>query len=135
MKNQRGITLVELLATLAIAGIITVLIVSVLSTGTNATHRTTMKQHLQQEANYIVEVIRSEYLKIDNPEIQLEVEGTGNQQKLKMGSEIISQGYTYSLISPAAGSINPEEDTIFQLELSAPGTKPYTIKTKFSKLR
>lgn len=135
MRNQKGVTLVELLAALAIAGLITVLIASVLSTGTNASHRTTTKQHLQQEANYIVEVIRSEYLKVNNPMIQITIEGTGNQQKLKMGTMTISQGYAYQLMSPAAGVIDPKLDTNFQLKLSSPGVKPYTIKTKFSKLR
>lgn len=135
MKNQQGITLVELLAVLAIAGIITTLIISVLANGSNASQRTTSKQQLQQEANYIVEVIRSEYLKLENPLIEIKIEGTGNNQKLKMGSQVISQGYKFKLVEPTLGKIDPKTDQKFVLELSAPGVQPYIIKTKFSKLR
>lgn len=135
MRNQKGITLVELLAVLAISGIITVLIASVLSTGSNASKRTATKQQLQQEANYVVEVIRNEYLKLDGPKIEIKIEGAGNLQKIKMGSRVISQGYTYKIISPASGVIDPSINSKFQLELSAPGSKPFVIDTTFSKLR
>lgn len=135
MKNEKGITLVELLAVLAIAGIVTTLIISVLANGSSASQRTTSKQQLQQEANYIVEVIRSDYLKIDNPIIELKIEGNGNNQKLKMGTKVISQGFNYKLVEPALGKIDPKIDQKFVLEITAQGVQPYVIKTKFSKLR
>lgn len=135
MRNQKGITLVELLAVLAIAGIITTLIISILASGSNASQRTTSKQQLQQEANYIVEVIRSEYLKKENPLIELKIEGSGNNQKLKMGSKVISQDYNYKIVEPALGKIDPRIDQRLVLELSASGVKPFIIKTTFSKLR
>lgn len=135
MRNQKGITLVELLAVLAIAGIITTLIISILASGSNASQRTTSKQQLQQEANYIVEVIRSEYLKKENPLIELRIEGSGNNQKLKMGSKVISQDYKYKIVEPALGKIDPRTDQRLVLELSASGVKPFIIKTTFSKLR
>lgn len=135
MKKQSGITLVELLAGMAITGIIIILIVSVLSTGSNASQRTATKQQLQQEGNYIVEVIRNEYLKLNGPIIELKIEGTGNQQKLIMGNQVISQGYSYKIINPVLGKIDPAKISSFQLELSAPGSKPFVINTTFSKLR
>jgi type II secretory pathway pseudopilin PulG len=135
MKNEKGITLVELLAVLAIAGIIITLIISVLGSGSSASQRTTSKQQLQQEANYIVEVIRSDYLKIDNSVIELKIEGSGNNQKLRMGTKVISQGFNYKLVEPALGKIDPKIDQKFVLEIKAPGVQPYIIKTKFSKLR
>ncbi|WKA52392.1 type II secretion system protein [Planococcus liqunii] len=135
MKNQKGITLVELLAVLAITGIIIVLIFSVLLTGSNASHRTAAKQQMQQEANYIVEVVRNEYLKLHGPKINLKIEGVGEQQKLKMGSQVISRGYNYKIIEPASGTIDPTINSNLQLELSAPNSKPFIIKTTLSKLR
>lgn len=135
MRNEKGITLVELLAVLAIAGIIMVLISSVLLNGSDASQRTASKQQLQQEANYIVEVIRSEYLKLENQQIEVKIEETNNRQILKMNARIISEGYDYRLITPAAGIINPNINVNFELELSARDVKPFIIKTKFSKLR
>lgn len=135
MKNEKGITLVELLASLAIVGIIIVLIASVLSNGTNSSKRTETKQRLQQEANYIVEVIRKDYLKYENTIIELKVVGTGKEQKLESATEIISEGYNYRLLTPSTGIIDPNFDVDFKLELSAQGIEPFVIETKFSKLR
>ena len=61
MNNERGLTLVELLAVLAIFGIIMALVVTVLINGKKASNRNATNQQLQQEANYIMETIRSEY--------------------------------------------------------------------------
>ena len=58
MKNERGITLVELLAVLAIGGIIIALLTSVFINGKKASDRGATNQMLQQEANYIMETIR-----------------------------------------------------------------------------
>jgi len=100
MKNERGITLVELLAVLALVGIIVAIIVSVMINGMNTSKRNTTNQRLQQEANYIVEVIRSEYLKNEEGSITLDIEGNDEYQMLIMnkGKENemkISDGYFY----------------------------------------
>ena len=93
MKNERGLTLVELLAVLAILGIIMALIGTVLINGIKASNRNATNQQLQQEANYITETIRNQYLKRTSNPIILEIDN--HEHSLKMDGTIISQGYTY----------------------------------------
>ncbi len=135
MRNQKGVTLLELLGVLAITGIIIAMIMTTMANGSNASQRTKSKQQMQQEANYIVEVIRSEYLKKENNVIELKVEGTGYDQKLKMNLKVISQGYNYKLIQPNNGLIDPNQNQKFKLELSSSGVQKFKINTSFSKLR
>lgn len=104
MRNQKGVTLVELLAVLAVAGIITVLIASVLSTGSNASNRTATKQQLQQEANIIVEKIRAHYLlneKEDGIPDEFLVKVNDEEDKLFIeddtGIILLSEGFEYNL--------------------------------------
>lgn len=132
MKNEKGISLVELLAALAIMGIITVVIASVLSTGTTASNKTATKQQLQQEANLIVEVLRSEYLKSDNHVFVLNVEEENGEQVLLLNSRPISQGYTYIFSDT---EIDPNFDTKFEMRISDTDNQYYEIDTSFSKLR
>lgn len=132
MKNEKGISLVELLAALAIMGIITVVIASVLSTGTTASNKTATKQQLQQEANLIVEVLRSEYLKSDNHVFVLNVEEENGEQVLLLNSRPISQGYTYIF---SETEIDPNFDTKFEMRISDTDNQYYEIDTSFSKLR
>lgn len=139
MKNEKGITLVELIAALAIVGIITVVIASVLMTGTSSADRTTSKQELQQEANYIVEVIRAEYLKKENHEIKIKVNNT--EEKLIINNKVISQGYNYTIEEPQESEeentflIDPNENVKFEMVLKKGENKPFPINTTFSKLR
>lgn len=132
MKNEKGITLVELLAALAILGIIVVVIVSVLSTGTTASNKTATKQQLQQEANLIVEVLRSEYLKSNNHVFNLSIEDEDGEQILLLDSRPISQGYTYSFSDT---EIDPNFDTKFKMTIMDTDGQFYEIETTFSKLR
>ncbi|MFD1030437.1 prepilin-type N-terminal cleavage/methylation domain-containing protein [Metaplanococcus flavidus] len=139
MKNERGITLVELIAALAIIGIITVVIASVLMTGTSSADRTSSKQQMQQEANYIVEVIRAEYLKKENNEIKIKVNNA--EEKLIINNKVISQGYKYTIEEPEESdeentfSIDPNENVKFEMVLIDGVNKPFPINTTFSKLR
>lgn len=132
MKTEKGITLVELLAALAIMGILVVVIASVLTTGTTASNKTANKQQLQQEANLIVEIIRSEYLKSENLEIVVRVEEEAGQEILFMDARPISQGYTYTL---SVNEIDPNYDTKFDMTLTDDDGQFYNIDTTFSKLR
>lgn len=132
MKNEKGITLVELLAALAILGIIVVVIVSVLSTGTTASNKTATKQQLQQEANLIVEVLRSEYLKSNNHVFNLSIEDEDGEQILLLDSRPISQGYTYRFSDT---EIDPNFDTKFEMTIIDADGQYYEIDTTFSKLR
>lgn len=137
MSNEKGITLVELLAALAIVGIITAVIASVLSTGTSSADRTTSKQRLQQEANYIVEAIRAEYLEEDEEDIKIIT--TVSSIAIKREGEvevevekIISEGYKYELKSKVV--IEPSKNEKFHLIIKD-GKELYEIQTTFSKLR
>src|SRR5690606_24838365 len=128
----KGITLVELLAALAILGIIVAVIVSVLSTGTKASNKTATKQQLQQEANLIVEVLRSEYLESNNHVFDLSIEEEGGEQILLLDSRPISQGYTYRFSDT---EIDPNFDTKFEMTIIDADGQYYEIDTTFSKLR
>ncbi|MGH2318316.1 PilW family protein [Planococcus sp. SE5232] len=132
MKNEKGITLVELLAALAILGIIVIVIASVLSTGTTASNKTATKQQLQQEANLVVEVLRSEYLKSDNQVFFLSVEESNGEQILLLDSRPISQGYRYRFTDT---EIDPNFDTKFEMTILDADGQYYEIDTTFSKLR
>ncbi|WP_422122999.1 type II secretion system protein [Planococcus sp. X10-3] len=133
MKNEKGITLVELIAALGIVGIITVVIASVLMTGTSSADRTTSKQQLQQEANYIVEAIRAKYLE-ENMDMLI-ITATDNSISIKRDDgveEIISDRYGYEINS--SNEIDPTENEKFHLIIKDDGGT-FEIETTFSKLR
>lgn len=132
MKNEKGITLVELLAALAIMGIIVVVIASVLTTGTTSANKTATKQQLQQEANLIVEVLRKEYLKSDNHTFNLTVIEDNDVKTLLVDEEVVSRGYTYSY---TPDTIDPKIDTKFKMTIMDNSGQFYEIDTSFSKLR
>ena len=111
MKNEKGITLIELLGVLVILGIVLTLIGSIMVNSLKTSDRATTEQRLQQEANYITEKIRSEYLKkpddpeegkisdsfkleIDNDEKQLTLIDN-DENKLPLEGIVISEGYLY----------------------------------------
>lgn len=135
MKQERGISLIELLAALALVGIISVTVISVLINGMNSYDRNTVNQRMQQEANYITEVIKKEYLQNETAEITLAINNSAEQ--MMMNGKVISEGYTYQFSNPAelTKMIKRTEDTTFQLTLHTEGTADYTINTTFSKLR
>jgi prepilin-type N-terminal cleavage/methylation domain-containing protein len=137
MKNERGITLVELLAVLAIGGIILVLLTSVFINGKKASDRSVTNQMLQQEANYILETIRKEYLKLEDDDIKLEI----IDKTLKMNEKVISQGYSYDfIIDNAEGEIvYPiiiKRNKSFPLKLTiTKANLHYTVNTTLGKLQ
>jgi len=133
MKDERGITLVELLAVLALLGIIMTLIITVFINGTRATERSTTNQRLQQEANYIVEAIRMKYLESKDESFELHIEN----QSLKMGEATISEGYDYMFFNDEEKKtivVERKESVNFELRLKK-GKLEYKVKTIFSKLR
>lgn len=142
MNDERGMTLVELLAVLAIMGIIVVGIMSVLTTGTNSADRTSTRQEIQQEGNLIVERVRAHYL--ENPDTVtsevfngcnknqlINISVASNDSQLKMDDILISEGYTYVLSEGA--TLCREKRSPFKLTLKKDGQK-FIIQTAFSKL-
>ncbi|WP_052131634.1 type II secretion system protein [Planococcus sp. CAU13] len=147
MRNENGITLVEILAALAIVGIITAVIASVLITGTSSADRTSSKQQLQQEANYIVEVIRAEYLK--NGTLEIDIKADSPNKKLLMDENVVSEGYSYLIHDLDNLDYDPVNNIIFSNELNFftddnirvkidikdGKNQIFTIDTTFSKVR
>jgi type II secretory pathway pseudopilin PulG len=138
MNTQKGITLVELLAALALVGMLVILIFSVMTQGMKASERNTTTQRLQQEANLIVEKLRNEHLMNSQqagytPFIELEI--VGDVLKIK-GEEILSSGYEYKFLDTA----NPQNmlfdrssNQKIKVEIKS-GDRIYIIDTTFSKL-
>jgi len=134
MRNERGLTLVELLAVLALVGIIMTLLISIFINGSKASNRIAINQQLQQEANYITEVIQAEYLKrpeeIPDDEYKSEIKLTVENEALIMNGKIISEGYIYRNMTETitrTGS-QPFTITIVKDDLEFP------VDTRFSKL-
>ena len=142
MRNERGITLVELLAVLAILGILITLLTSVFINGKKAADRSITNQTLQQEANYILETIRNEYLQLDDATIKLQT----SPNKLEMNDIVISEGYHYEFIEEIINDdevktiivneiiIDRNESKAIKLNLTKDNLS-YTIDTTLSKLR
>ena len=138
MNTQKGITLVELLAALALVGMLVILIFSVMTQGMKASERNTTTQRLQQEANLIVEKLRNEHLMDSQqagytPFIELEI--VGDVLKIK-GDETLSSGYEYKFLNPE----NPKNmlfdrssNQQIKMEIKS-GDRIYIIDTTFSKL-
>ncbi|HSI68292.1 MAG TPA: type II secretion system protein [Planococcus sp. (in: firmicutes)] len=154
MKNEKGITLVELIATLAIAGIVIALIASVLSSGSNASQRTGLNQRLQQEGNIIVEKVRAQYL-LNQQDASIsdtfDVLVQNDKLILKDGTNaeiVLSEGYSYDLDPSISATIATKNKTIldrtkksdFNLIIRGKANdnssnQEYKINTSFSKLK
>lgn len=154
MKNEKGITLVELIAVLAIAGIVVALIASVLASGSNASQRTSLNQQLQQEGNIIVEKIRAQYLLNQKEEtvpdtFEIIVQNDKLLFKDETGANtVISEGFNYDLDPASTDASSPTKKKVildrtrkseFNLIIHGKtnGNSPdqeYKINTSFSKL-
>lgn len=154
MKNEKGITLVELIAVLAIAGIVVALIASVLASGSNASQRTSLNQQLQQEGNIIVEKIRAQYLMNQKEDaIPDTFEIVVQNDKLLLKDEtgantVISEGFKYDLDPASTNANSPTKkkvildrtkksdfNLIIRSKTNGNSTyQEYKINTSFSKL-
>ena len=130
MKNERGITLIEILAVILLISIISIFLFSVLTSGVTNVKRTSTKQKLQQEGHYITEVIRNEYLQSGTTSIDLDVDNTNKQ--LLMNENVISTGFTYELIEPNE-RFEESGPLHLLLNLTEKGNS-YQIDTTFTKL-
>lgn len=132
MKNERGYTLIELLATLALMAILITIVMSVFINGLNASKRTATNQQLQQEANFITESIRREYLKLPEQTIDSKISLNVINNTLLMNGSKLSEGYTYE-ITPNTIDLNKE--TVFFYMKIVKNDESYIVETTFSKLK
>ncbi len=149
MKNEKGVTLIELLGVLVILSIVLTLAGSILTNSLKTSNRAATDQRLQQEANYLTEALRNRYLEKKSEPIHLKIDH--DSQKLYIKDEavsgdykVLSEGYRYSFCTDDADACEIEEQSLLraeshqtlQLKLkSKDGQQSYVIDTKFSKLK
>ena len=142
MNNPRGITLIELLAVLSLVGIILILVISVLINGLNSSDRTSTNQRLQQEANYIMETIRKEYLMNTADPFSVRIETISGGQRIYVSNRLVSETYNYQfnvdngdgLISGSPFEIKRVATPEINLVVSD-GTLKFSVSTKLSKIQ
>lgn len=132
--KRNGFTLVELLAALALTGIIIVLVFSVFQTGVKQGESSKKDAFLQQEAQLIAKTIRKKHLK--EPAYQLEIktdevliDGKTISKSNIYKAEIVYENHTY------AGE-RLQIDTKLPLELTLmikKGENSYTLRTLFAR--
>lgn len=133
MKNQRGASLIETLAVVILLSIVSIFLFSTLTSGFKNFDRTSTKQKLQQEGNYITEVVRNEYLKSDTTSIELKVDNT--EKELYMNGSVISSGYFYTLGSSPANTFSENGPLHLVITISQKENGPnHEINTTLTKL-
>ena len=131
MKNQRGVSIIETLAVIILLSIISIFLFSTLTSGFKNFDRTSIKQKLQQEGNYITEVVRNEYLKSGTTSIELKVDST--KKELSMNGSTISSGYTYTLNPAPANTFSGKGPLHLAIIISEKG-QDHEINTTLPKL-
>jgi len=137
-KNESGITLVELLATLSLLSIVVVLIWTTFFITTKHNVTETSKLRLQQEANYILTEIQQQHRHLDCYELEIE------ENKIKLLNceepsaliKVISSGYKYGVYS--SSQIYPKkEDLPFTLIISDPinNKQKVTVETTITRFK
>lgn len=99
MLNQKGMTLVEVVATLLISSLVIILIFTTLSISTNYNISETKKLRLQNEMNYIITDIQNFHRKCESYEISIlenKIEIKDCKTKKEILNKIISTDYIYN---------------------------------------
>jgi len=138
--NEKGITLVELLAALALLGVISVLIWNLFFQATNFNERAITKNQLQQEANLIVHTIQQIHTKSTITSITSGTNTNANESLTiyynNTKPEIFYNQDIKYILDPL--TISPNEDYEIELNLTLESRSDpsinINIKTTFSKL-
>lgn len=144
IKNEKGVTLLELLAVLVLTSLILTLIITTFVVFSNYNVTQTKKLRMQQEANYIISLILQTHRTAEAYELmipsvdKLIIKECENEDPVCIGPEsIIGNQFNYSLsINP--GKINPKK-TDFETTLII--TDPQNdklqveIKTRFTRYK
>jgi len=134
--NEKGITLVELLAALALLGLISVLIWNLFFQSLNFNDRAVTKNQLQQEANLIVNTIQQTHTKnkiksIKEKDSKIYIIFI-NDKGQDIPIDFKNQNIRYDLENEI---INPGNTFSFVITLTSANSKiEVTTKTIFSKL-
>ncbi|MFC7685220.1 PilW family protein [Ureibacillus sp. GCM10028918] len=75
ISNQRGLTLIELLATVVVLSIVVAIVSSILFNGLKLSNKVENKAKLQQEANYVTTILKEQHQYGEKYEIRLNAEG------------------------------------------------------------
>lgn len=143
INNEKGVTLIELLATLVIFGIFSVIIWGFLFQTSKINHVEMTKQSLQQEANLIVTTFNEVHRKSGIYEIHISNDLTDNSIEI-----ITSNGENYIFNKPDVHyalkpifttlQIKPQDDN-FELDLTLTSIEnahiTTSIKTTFTRLK
>lgn len=146
-KNQFGLTLIEVLATVTILSIVTVLIYGVFSTGLHQYSQAKEDVLIQQEANYLLTILKERHENDDSYTITVDESHqkvTINTNKSSDTLIIESEKYTYQIVdteNPSNDtntiSIDPSKDN-FHVQIIVTSKKnpsvTYEIKTILSRL-
>lgn len=107
-KSEKGITLVELLAVIAIGGIISVLIMGILGNGQNQYNSQTVKSEQLNDIRYAAKVITKEIRKAERVEVSTSILKLGvdspivftfsNEEILKNGITLVSGISDFSIL-------------------------------------
>lgn len=109
LKNQRGLSLVELLATITILSTIGILIWGVFFQGTKHSKIAISKNQMQQEANIIISKLTKVHQTATNYSI-LSNDGkivVTYENKYGVSDMIIFEGSNYKLITSSVNNLNP----------------------------
>lgn len=131
--NEKGITLVELLAALALFGVISVLIWNLFFQALNFNDRAVTQNQLQREANLIVNTIQQIHTKHKITSITNDNETLTVNYDINKHEDFAKENIRY-LLGPTTISSNKE--IIFDLTLKsrANSSVKFKVKTTFSKL-
>jgi prepilin-type N-terminal cleavage/methylation domain-containing protein len=147
MKNEKGVTLIELLAVLVLVSLIVTIIMTTFTISFKYNATETKKLKMQQEANYLVAFILQKHrtlnayklsINSDNKlvfkECNKNVEGTITCDGLE---SIIGNDYNYSLSSNPGIILPKEADFPTTLVVKDPKTSELevTIKTRFTRYK
>ena len=139
-SNEKGITLVELLAALALFGVISVLIWNLFFQASNFNDRAVTQNQLQREANLIVNTIQQIHTKSTIISISSDLGSTAKEKLTIVNNNsdpvvFYNKNIEYTL-DPTTISPNTDKEIKFDLTLKSranPSIK-FEVKTTFSKL-
>lgn len=154
VRNQKGITLVEVLAALTLVSIVVTIAWTALSIGMKHTAAETSKTQLQQEANLVVTKLTNEHRKNDTYQLRfvsgvLEIKTCNEEEDLSITcsefSSLMENNYVYNgtINGVAFISWNPDNEVLpkeehveFQLTVKDPvkQSRAVTIKTTLTRI-